>query len=93
MPERRQDSEDDSEGETLFDTDDEDSYDSDDDTAGSLAGRFHCRRRRAPCRSPQSKNQKRYQNLIIHAVYNSFNKKCSIEASNRIEERTTNCVR
>ena len=37
MPKRRQDSEDDSEGETLLDTDDEeDSYDSDDDTAGSL---------------------------------------------------------
>ena len=36
MPKRRQDSEDDSEGETLLDTDDEDSYDSDDDSAGSL---------------------------------------------------------
>ena len=36
MPHRKEDSEDSSEGETLLDTDEEDSYDSANDSAGSL---------------------------------------------------------
>jgi len=94
MSKRRQDSEDDSdEGETLLDT----------DAMMRIPmtpmmipqGLWKISLQEKTSSLSQSKNQKRYQDLIIHAVYNSFNKtnKCSIEASNGIEERTTNCAR